>query len=150
MRVLIVDDEHLARALLRELLGAHPDVEIVGECENGFEAVKAIGEGAGEALLPPMILQPLVENAVKHGIGSLPQGGTVRIAARREGSLLRVLIENDVDADLPAAAPGKGIGLANVRQRLTAVYGHEASVNWTREQQQFRVTLALPFDTTEL
>ncbi|WP_020656241.1 LytR/AlgR family response regulator transcription factor [Massilia niastensis] len=44
MRVLIVDDEHLARALLREYLGAHPDVEIVGECANGFEAVKAIAE----------------------------------------------------------------------------------------------------------
>ena len=111
---------------------------------------QAIDDGAGACLLPPMILQPLVENAVKHGIGNLPSGGAVRIMARREGSLLRVLIENDVDADLPAAAPGKGIGLANVRQRLTAVYGHEASVNWTREQQQFRVTLALPFDTTEL
>ncbi len=44
MRVLIVDDEHLARALLREYLADHPDVEIVGECANGFEAVKAIGE----------------------------------------------------------------------------------------------------------
>ncbi len=44
MRVLIVDDEHLARALLREYLAAHADVEIVGECANGFEAVKAIGE----------------------------------------------------------------------------------------------------------
>jgi two-component system LytT family response regulator len=44
MRVLIVDDEHLARALLREFLSNHPDVEIVGECANGFEAVKAITE----------------------------------------------------------------------------------------------------------
>jgi two-component system LytT family response regulator len=44
MRVIIVDDEHLARALLREYLGDHADVEIVGECANGFEAVKAIGE----------------------------------------------------------------------------------------------------------
>ncbi|MDK6076817.1 LytR/AlgR family response regulator transcription factor [Massilia varians] len=44
MRVLIVDDEHLARALLREYLAGHPDIEIVGECANGFEAVKAIGE----------------------------------------------------------------------------------------------------------
>jgi len=44
MRVLIVDDEHLARALLREYLSSHPDVDIVGECANGFEAVKAIGE----------------------------------------------------------------------------------------------------------
>ena len=44
MRVLIVDDEHLARALLREYLAGHPDIEIMGECANGFEAVKAIGE----------------------------------------------------------------------------------------------------------
>lgn len=44
MRVLIVDDEHLARALVREYLAAHRDVEIVGECANGFEAVKAIAE----------------------------------------------------------------------------------------------------------
>lgn len=44
MRTLIVDDEHLARAVLREYLAAHPDVEIVGECANGYEAVKAIAE----------------------------------------------------------------------------------------------------------
>lgn len=44
MRTLIVDDEHLARTLLREYLTAHPDIEIVGECANGFEAVKAIAE----------------------------------------------------------------------------------------------------------
>src|SRR5437764_4278339 len=44
MRVIIVDDEHLARGLLREHLAAHPDIEIAGECANGFEAVKAITE----------------------------------------------------------------------------------------------------------
>jgi two-component system LytT family response regulator len=44
MRVIIVDDEHLARALLREYLAAYEDIEIVAECANGFEAVKAIGE----------------------------------------------------------------------------------------------------------
>jgi two-component system LytT family response regulator len=48
MRVIIVDDESLARAVLREYLGAYPDVEIVGECANGFEAVKAIAELAPE------------------------------------------------------------------------------------------------------
>ena len=44
MRAIIVDDEELARGYLRELLGAHPEIEIAGECANGFEAVKAIGE----------------------------------------------------------------------------------------------------------
>jgi two-component system sensor histidine kinase AlgZ len=109
---------------------------------------QAIGDEARACLLPPMILQPLVENAVKHGIGNLPSGGTVRIDARREGSVLHVRIENDVDPDL--ALPGAGgIGLANVRQRLAAVYGHEASVSWTREQQLFRVVLALPAETEQ-
>lgn len=108
-----------------------------------------IGEGALACLLPPMLLQPLVENAVKHGIGQLPAGGTVRIVAERAGSILHVRIENDVDQDLPPPAAGKGIGLPNVRQRLAAMYGHRASVNWTREDKLFRVALALPAETME-
>jgi two-component system, LytTR family, response regulator len=51
MRVLIVDDEELARALLREWLGAHKDVEVVAECANGFEAVKAVTELKPDLLL---------------------------------------------------------------------------------------------------
>lgn len=107
-----------------------------------------IAEDANACLLPPMILQPLVENAVKHGIGQLPAGGTVRITAARSGSQLHVTVENDVDEDLPAAG-ARGIGLANVRQRLATLYGHEAAVSWTREQQSFRVALVLPAETTE-
>jgi hypothetical protein len=97
-------------------------------------------------LLPPMILQPLVENAVKHGIGSLTEGGAVQIVAARAGSQLRLRVENDVDADCPAA-PGSGIGLANVRQRLAAAYGEQAAIHWTRRGHLFRVELTLPFET---
>jgi two-component system sensor histidine kinase AlgZ len=110
---------------------------------------REIGEGAGDCLLPPMILQPLVENAVKHGIGHLPDGGMLRIVAQRTGSILHVSVENDVDQDLAPATAGKGIGLANVRQRLAAMYGHEASVNWTRENNLFKVALMLPAETLE-
>jgi two-component system sensor histidine kinase AlgZ len=109
-----------------------------------------IGDDAGLCLLPPMLLQPLVENAVKHGIGNLPDGGIVRVLAYRSGSMLYIKVENDVDEDFPAAISGKGIGLANVRQRLAAMYGHEASVSWSRENNQFRVALALPAETGEL
>jgi LytS/YehU family sensor histidine kinase len=111
----------------------------------------AIGQGAGECLLPPMLLQPLVENAVKHGIGNRLDGGTVRIAAERAGSLLRIRVENDADEDdalQPAA--GCGIGLANVRQRLLATYAHEASVHWARFGARFRVDIALPVETEPL
>ena len=51
LRVIVVDDEELARALLRELLAAHEDVEIVAECGNGFEAVKAVTEKKPDLLL---------------------------------------------------------------------------------------------------
>jgi two-component system sensor histidine kinase AlgZ len=105
----------------------------------------AIGEGAGQCLLPPMLLQPLVENAVKHGIGNRIEGGTVRIAAERAGSLLRIRIENDADEeDAASSGTGCGIGLANVRQRLLTTYAHEASVHWTRFDACFRVDIALP------
>jgi len=102
-----------------------------------------IGPEAARCLLPPMILQPLVENAVKHGIGQRLEGGVITVSAQRAGSLLRIRVENDADDDARNAA-GTGIGLVNVRQRLAAAYGSEASVHWAREQQLFRVDLVLP------
>lgn len=113
-----------------------------------------IGDGAGACLLPPMILQPLVENAVKHGIGSLPQGGVVRVIAVRDGAILRIVVDNDVDHDVDhdtphAAVRGQGLGLANVRARMTTGYGHLASVHWRRDDTTFRVELTLPADTLE-
>ena len=107
-------------------------------------------EAARACLVPPMILQPLVENAVKHGVGQLPEGGAVRVTAQRAGSQLRVDVENDVDPDSPGAragtgaGAGAGIGLPNVRQRLAGMYGSEASVHWSRGDGLFRVALVLP------
>ncbi|HEX9171687.1 MAG TPA: histidine kinase [Telluria sp.] len=104
-----------------------------------------IAPEAASCLLPPMLLQPLVENAVKHGIGNLVEGGTVRVAALRAGSILRIVVENDADCDdMPTRY---GIGLANVRQRLVAAYAHQASANWSCGAGKFRVELALPAET---
>jgi len=72
----------------------------------------------------------------------------VRVTAARAGSILRISVENDVDDELPAA-PGGGIGLANVRRRLATAYAHEASANWSRAGRTFRVELALPAETEE-
>jgi len=108
-----------------------------------------VGEDAHECLLPPMILQPLVENAVKHGIGGLLEGGSIRLLAERSGSLLRIRVENDADPDETGTKEGTGIGLVNVRQRLAAAYGKEGSVHWAREHNLFRVDLVLPAETEE-
>ncbi len=86
------------------------------------EDVDAAGE---ECLVPPLLLQPLVENAVVHGIATLVDGGTVRVEARRAGHRLRIVIENPFDPEAPAR-PRNGLGLRIVRERLNALYGADA------------------------
>ena len=95
-------------------------------------------------LVPPMLIQPLVENAVKHGIAQLPDGGLLRVHVRRAASVLQIAIDNDVDTDAPPAREGAGIGLANVRQRLACAYGHEASIHCTRHADRYTVAIAMP------
>ena len=81
---------------------------------------------AGEpCLVPPLLLQPLVENAIVHGIATLVEGGVVRLEARRAGHRLRILVENPFDPDAPPRPRG-GLGLALVRKRLVAAYGDDA------------------------
>ncbi|MEM7349765.1 MAG: histidine kinase [Acidobacteriota bacterium] len=93
--------------------------------------------------VPPLILQPLVENAVRHGIAHLLEGGTVTLATGREGDRLVLTVENPCDPERPRAN-AEGIGLANVKQRLTATYGREADFSSKDAGDRFRVTLTLP------
>ena len=107
-----------------------------------------VADDAMGCLLPPLILQPLVENAIKHGVSQRIGSGAMRLAAARTGSLLRITIENDAGDEL-APRRGAGLGLANVRQRLAAAYGHEATIHSSRTGETFRVELILPASTME-
>jgi sensor histidine kinase YesM len=100
------------------------DVERIrfGERLNVEEDIEASGE---DCLVPPLLLQPLVENAVVHGISTMVEGGTVRLEARRAGNRLRIVIENPFDPEAPAR-PRNGLGLRIVRERLAALYGPDA------------------------
>jgi signal transduction histidine kinase len=80
-----------------------------------------------EATLPPMMLLTLVENAIKHGLGSLPQGGTITIRAAHSAERLRVSVIDD-GIGFPKGF-GAGVGLANTRARLTALYGDEGRLS---------------------
>ncbi len=93
--------------------------------------------------VPPLVLQPLVENAVHHGIAHLLEGGEVTVTARLNNGLLELTVENPCDPDRPASK-GTGTGLQNVRSRLDTVYGHGARVEATTTPTRFRVTLLLP------
>lgn len=107
-----------------------------------------VEDAALGCLLPPLILQPLVENAIKHGVARRLEGGSVRVAAQLAGSLLRIRVENERGDDQPAGA-SSGHGLANVRERLLQAYAHEASVNSSEADGMFRVELVLPVETKE-
>ncbi|MGC2398663.1 MAG: histidine kinase [Acidobacteriaceae bacterium] len=76
-----------------------------------------------QAQVPSLILQPIVENAVKHGIAKREQGGTIRIAASRDQDKLTLTVSNDGPRLLPAELSGSGIGHAHVQTRLTSLYG---------------------------
>lgn len=76
-----------------------------------------------EARVPALSLQPLAENAIRHGISRRPEGGTLRIRGARENGHLRLAVEDDGPG--PASEPGDGIGLANLRARLAELYGPE-------------------------
>jgi signal transduction histidine kinase len=93
--------------------------------------------------VPPMMLATLVENAIKHGLGPLPQGGTIRVAAAREGDRL-VLQVSDTGRGFHAES-GSGMGLANIRARLAALYAGQAALQLQANVPQGVVaTLVLP------
>jgi hypothetical protein len=107
-----------------------------------------IQEESKACLLPPLLLQPLVENAVKHGIASLPEGGDVRLAVQRQNGRLAILVENSWDPEAPPRRSG-GLGLKNVQQRLEARYGKDASLRVDTEGQLFQVILSIPAESEE-
>jgi two-component system, LytTR family, sensor histidine kinase AlgZ len=96
-----------------------------------------------DCLVPPLLLQPLVENAVGHGISNLTEGGWIRIAMERTGESLFIKIENNFDPETPRRR-GAGIGLKNVRQRLDTAYGIRARFDVQTNGDRFSVSLQLP------
>jgi len=103
--------------------------------------------------LPALSLQPLVENAIVHGIEPQVSGGTIRIAARLDGAALLLTVEDDgagiaSPAPAPRAARGSGTALANIRERLRQSYGSAAQLSLDGVVPQgVRASLSLPLDS---
>jgi sensor histidine kinase YesM len=102
-----------------------------------------IEDGIGNLAVPPLVLQPLVENAVHHGIAHLLEGGEVAIAARRRGALLELSVDNPCDPDRPASQ-GTGVGLGNVRARIQSLFENRARMAVEAAPEHFRVQILLP------
>lgn len=100
-----------------------------------------------EALLPPLTLQPLVENALKHGLRPRDDGGLLSVQAHALDGWLHLAVRNPVPA-MPAREPGLGLGLRNLRDRLASQYAGRAQVRWGATREGFAVEISLPLETT--
>ena len=102
-----------------------------------------VDEACSDCMVPPLVLQPLIENAVKHGIATLVDGGTIKVVGRVNDGQLKVSVENGFDPDSPSPRR-HGLGLRNVRSRLETRFGPEAKLTAHLGENQFRAEMIVP------
>lgn len=108
----------------------------------------ALAGESGPLLVPSLILQPIVENAVKYGVAASPPPARIAIAAKREGDRLAIEVTDDGAGAGPPSA-GAGIGLRHVAERLRLLYGERAALSYgVRPEGGWRVQLTLPAERT--
>ncbi len=95
-----------------------------------------------EQSIPMLSIQPLIENAVIHGIAHLPDGGCIRLHIQRRDDFMQVLVSNPLLAD--KVSSGSGTALDNIRSRLALHYGSRAQLKAKQQAEQFIVTMELP------
>ena len=105
-----------------------------------------IGELPMRALIPSLTIQPLLENAIYHGIELLPEGGDVTVTGVRNELNLEIEMRNPVAADCSRKKVGNQMALANIRQRFELAYGGKATVSVEQTDDEFRVKLCFPYD----
>ena len=167
-REMIVKLGNILRALLRDREAFVPlgeelaftddylDIEVVRFGEK-LRVVKEIAPDTLDIVVPSMLLQPLIENSIKHGLEPRIGGGTVTLRSRLVGERLLLEVEDDgvgVEMGRSVVAPtsglvheGFGIGMSNVRERMHVVYGDDAEVDMiSRPGRGTKVTLLMPIE----
>jgi two-component system, LytTR family, sensor kinase len=111
----------------------------------------AVEERALEALVPSLLLQPLIENAVKYAVSPSEKGGTVRVEGRARGSMLELVVSDDGPGINTGAAPGagRGVGLRNTRERLAVLYTDNHRFATLDNKPGLRIEVGLPLEMTE-
>src|SRR5580692_4274500 len=111
----------------------------------------AIEDAAMNALVPSLLLQPLLENSLKYAISTREQGGVVRIEGRKREGLLELSVIDDGPGLREGVQPGerRGVGLANTRERLAVLYGESCRFAVSNSNPGLRVDMALPLELAE-
>jgi two-component system sensor histidine kinase AlgZ len=108
-----------------------------------------VGELPMRALIPSLTIQPLLENAVYHGIELLPEGGEIVVTGRKLDGQLDITIRNPVAPDQSRKTGGNQMAMSNIRQRFELAYGSGANVEVSAADREFSVRLRFPFDEGE-
>jgi LytS/YehU family sensor histidine kinase len=96
-----------------------------------------------ECRIPPLLLQPLIENAVHHGISQLLEGGTITLRTQLHNNRLNITIKNPFDPDY-VPKKGTGLGVKNVRSRIQTLYGNEGRIDIEKKDNIFSVEFSFP------
>lgn len=151
----VTDLADLFRVSLRELRDRIPLAQEI-EIARTYERIERLRLGdrlqvdwrleglPQEAVVPTLVLQPLLENAVYHGIEPLATGGTIVISGRRDGRFVELTIENPCDPTQPRREAGNRIGLENVGQRLDLMFPGEGTLEVHDTIDRFSATLRFP------
>lgn len=172
IRATIRRDPEAARELVSDLadlyryLLSHPeDAPLSAEVDHAsaYLAIERARLGEGRVRIdidippllrshrvPALLLQPLVENAVRHGVARRSGAGTIRIAAREDASSLFIEVEDACEGDpVPANEKGSGIALATLRERLERLFGDRAAIDLQVGEQGARASVRLPLASGE-
>ena len=138
------------RDLGRELTVIRPYLEILKvRMEERLRTEIRVSDGLLSAEFPPMMLQSLVENAVKHGLEPKPEGGSLTVAAEIVHGRLAVTVADTGLGFGKAATAGTGIGLSNIRERLQLLYGSRATLTVAENPGGgTAVTITVPYKST--
>ena len=161
-RTMVVKLANILRRLLRkgdsfvqlreefEFIDDYLDIEVVRFGQDKLKVVKELDPASLDIMVPSVILQPLVENAVKHGLSPKVDGGTIYLRSRTQDQLLIVEVEDDgVGIAEAASSAGTGIGMANVRERLNFLYNDSARVEVESNRAGTIIRLILPIPQSD-
>jgi LytS/YehU family sensor histidine kinase len=117
---------------------------VKSQLENRLDFQQVIPEEFNEYLIPPMVLQMLIENGIKHGVENIQQGGVLKVICTQDENQLHFKITNDLPLIKTMKIASTGIGIKNIKRRLELLYGERANLSISQTPETFTVTLIIP------
>jgi two-component system LytT family sensor kinase len=159
-RVVVIKLSSILRRLLRKqenfvplreelsFIDDYLDIEVIRFGRDKLQVIKDVDEQTLEAFVPSMLLQPIVENCLKHGLSARLGGGEIRIHSRLDAGRITVTVEDNGVGIPPDQLPevyGRGIGISNVQERLRVLYGDDFRfLISSQEGQGTQIRIELP------